>query len=241
MVRRLRAAPHWLLLLDFDGTLAPITDHPRDAKLPPDVGRILRRLAGSPRARVYVISGRPLAYLRRALKVPGVHLLGLYGWERLGVSLPTRERRRLLKAKHWLQQRLPQAPGIRLEDKGLALVVHYRGAGLPAVRQARGAVRQALECFQPWMRLQVGKKAWELLPPFIGGKATTARRLLARHPARWLAICAGDDASDEPAFAAIRHGLTIHVGGWRRTRARFWLRSPEEVREFLERLEVVAT
>ena len=241
VARRLRAAKGWLLLLDFDGTLTPITSHPRDSKLNPGVGRILRRLAGNPRARVYVISGRPLAYLRRTLKVPGVHLLGLYGWERLGVSLPAGERRRLLKTKQWLGQRLANAPGIKLEDKGLALAIHYRGARLPVVRRARGVVREALACFQPWVRLQEGRKTWELLPPFIDGKAATARKLLARPRSRWLPICAGDDASDESAFAVIRRGLTIHVGRWTHTRARFWLRNSEEVKEFLGRLEDLAT
>ncbi len=227
------------MLLDFDGTLAPLTPKPQQAKLEPNLKRLLRRLVGCPRARVYVLSGRPLAYLRRRVDVPGVHLLGLHGWERQGVSLPAGERHRLLRAKQWLERRLPFAPGIELEDKGLGLAVHYRGAKPQAVRLARRATVEALHRFQPGLRLLEGREIWELLPRIIDGKGATTQRLLAKLPPRGLPICLGDDASDESAFAALRRGLTIHVGGRADTRARFWVRSPEEVREFLERLEAM--
>jgi trehalose-phosphatase len=84
-----------------------------------------------------------------------------------------------------------------------------------------------------------GKKIWELLPAAIAGKGPATRRLLAKHPRRALPIFIGDDASDELAFAVLRDGLTLHVGGKNGTKAKFWLRDPAEVREFLERLEGV--
>ena len=84
--RRLRGAKGWLLLLDFDGTLSPITSNPESARLDRAMRRLLERLAGYPRARVYVISGRPLAYLERWVSMPGVNLMGLHGWEKPGVK-----------------------------------------------------------------------------------------------------------------------------------------------------------
>ncbi len=237
MASRLRAAKHWLLLLDFDGTLAPIGREYQSAELHPAVRPILGKLAGRRRAEVYVISGRPLAYLRRMIDVPGVHLLGVHGWERSGVPAPARARHRLLRIKRRLERSIPRVPGIEIEDKGMALAIHYRSARPADVRSARQAMMAILERLQSRVRLLEGRKIWELLPPFIDGKGATARRLLAEHQNEWLVICAGDDASDEAAFGVIRGGVTIHVGSPADTRARFWLRDPDEVRLFLERLE----
>ena len=53
-----------------------------------------------------------------------------------------------------------------------------------------------------------------------------------------LPIIVGDDLTDERAFALLPHGLTVRVGKNLRTRARFLLRDPEEVKVFLRKLEV---
>ena len=232
-------AGRWLLLLDFDGTLVPLASDPDQVRLDPPVRQVLRRLANHPGVNVYIISGRRLANLRRFVTIPGLHLLGLHGWERPGASLPPGERRLLREAKRWLDLRLPRSPGIELEDKGLGLAVHTRGATLPAARLARHITRQARDRFHPGLHLLAGKKIWELLPAAIAGKGPATRRLLAKHPRRALPIFIGDDASDELAFAVLRDGLTLHVGGKNGTKAKFWLRDPAEVREFLERLEGV--
>lgn len=240
VVKRLRAAEHWLVLLDFDGTIAPLTANLQAARLGPNVKRVLMRLAASPRARIYIISGRPLAYLRCRIKVPGITLLGLYGWETQEMKLRVRDRARLLEAKEWLRERLSNSPGIKIEDKGLGLGVHYRGAKPPEIRAAQEATLQAQWSLLPGMRLIEGSKAWELLPSFVVGKGAATRRLLARWSPQWLPVYAGDDRSDEPAFAEIRRGVTIQVGGRGKSKARFRLRNPAEVAEFLKRLEEMA-
>jgi trehalose 6-phosphate phosphatase len=239
VVRRCQSAKHWLLLLDFDGTLAPLTSDPLAARPPREVRQLLGRLVRQPRARVYVISGRPLAYLRSRLKVPGLHLMGLHGWERAGTAIPERERRRVAQAKRWLRQQLRDAPGIKLEDKGLALALHYRDATPREVKLAREATLQVLRSSQHALRLVQGKNIWELLPSFIRGKGAASAQLVARFSRRWLPIYAGDDESDESAFAILRRGVTIHVGENEETKARFWLRDPAEVKEFLSRLEAM--
>jgi trehalose-phosphatase len=52
-----------------------------------------------------------------------------------------------------------------------------------------------------------------------------------------LPIYVGDDLTDEPAFVALRRGITVRVGNFSRTKARFRLRDPEEVCTFLKRME----
>jgi trehalose 6-phosphate phosphatase len=53
----------------------------------------------------------------------------------------------------------------------------------------------------------------------------------------FLPIYLGDDLTDEPAFAALRRGITVRVAPVSRTKAHFRLGDPNEVRVFLERLE----
>ncbi|MGO8737080.1 MAG: trehalose-phosphatase [Terriglobia bacterium] len=239
VVRRLRATNRWLLLLDFDGTLAPLNDDPNGVSLDPSVRRVLRRLARHPGSSVYIMSGRRLADLRQRAKVPGVRLLGLHGWEKRGVMLPPAQKQLLRQAKLWLSQWRPAPSGIKVEDKGYALAVHYRGAKPPAQRVAEQVMLAARDHFQPDLRLLKGKKIWELLPRAIVGKGPVTQSLLAGLPVDTLPIFIGDDTSDESAFAVLRHGLAVHVGGQTKTKANFCLRDPGEVREFLERLEAV--
>jgi len=238
LIRRIKSIAHLALFLDFDGTLTPLRRRPEDVPpLHPRTRRLLYSLAHRRRMHVYVISGRRLADLRPRVRVPGVRLFGLYGWEGRGVPSTRRERGLIREAKRLLQSRLPEAPGIWLEDKRLGLAVHYRGAPAGEVRAARRTVRKVLERFQPHLCLLREKKAWELLPCSVGGKNSAVLRLLARLRRPALPIFVGDDASDESAFAALPGGITVHVGRTRRTHARFYLRNPGEVLAFLERLE----
>jgi trehalose-phosphatase len=239
VVRRLRATSRWLLLLDFDGTLVPVTDDPDKVSLDPRAREVLRRLARQRGSRVCIMSGRRLADLRQRVKIPRVRLLGLHGWERRGATLPAAQRQLLHQAKLWLAERLPALPGIAIEDKGYALAVHYRGAQLPAVRAAGQTIVAARDHFRPGLRLLKGRKIWELLPRAIVGKGRATQGLLKGLPADTLPIFIGDDISDESAFAVLRHGLAVHVGTSTKTKATFCLRDPREVREFLERLEAV--
>lgn len=237
VARRIRAAERVVLFLDFDGTLTRLRRRPEDVpRLDLVTRRLLGRLARRRRVDVYVISGRRLADLRSLVQVPGVRLLGLHGWEGRGVSSLPEERRLIREARRWLADRLPKTEGIRLEDKGLGLAVHYRGARASEVRAARPVVRRALEQFKPRLRILKGKKIWELLPSAMDGKGPAVIRVLAGLPGPALAILAGDDTTDESAFAALRRGITLRVGS-RRTRARFYVRNPGEVVAFLRRWE----
>jgi trehalose-phosphatase len=83
-----------------------------------------------------------------------------------------------------------------------------------------------------------GDKVWEILPHQIDGKGSAVRALLSQEPPRTLPIIVGDDLTDERAFALLPYGLTVRVGRNLRTRARFLLRDPEEVKVFLRKLEV---
>ena len=238
VARRIRSAGRLVLFLDFDGTLTPIRRRPED--VPPldlPTRRLLRRLANLPRLDAYVISGRRLADLRARVRVPGIHLLGLYGWEGRGVPPARKERELILRLKRLLAARLAGMPRIWLEDKHLGIAVHYRGASPAEARAARVIVRGALERFKPQLRLIQERKTWQLLHCAVDGKDSAVRRLLGKRRQPTLPIYAGDDAPDEPAFVALPRGITVLVGKARRTRAHFYLRNPDEVITFLRKLE----
>src|SRR5271157_6030987 len=118
-------ASHWVLILDYDGTLVPIVGDPQGVSLDPRVRRVLRRLAQQAGMTVTIMSGRTLADLRGHVKAPGVRLLGLHGWEGHGAQLPSEQKELLVQARQWLAEWLPPLTGILVEDKGSVLAVHY--------------------------------------------------------------------------------------------------------------------
>src|SRR5436309_491808 len=105
------------ILLDFDGTLAPIVARPEDAGPVDGTLSVLGQLA-SRFALVGVISGRPRRDLERMLPVTGVHLEGLYGLPE-GSSTPVALRERLDAVAALV-------PGAWVELKGITAAVHYR-------------------------------------------------------------------------------------------------------------------
>ena len=238
VARIVDSAKHLGLFLDFDGTLVPLRRRPSDVKpLGPTLQKVLRRLAADKRINVFVISGRRLRELHRLVRVRGVQLLGLHGWEGRAVPLLTAERKLLRIAKQRLDQCLPKTRQIWLEDKGLGLAVHYRSARPGVIRLARAAVEEVLEAVGRRIHMVQGHKVWELLPHQIDGKGPVVVAILSHLPSSTLPIVVGDDTSDESAFGVLRGGLTIHVGAKQHTRARYLLRNPEEVKMFLLKLE----
>ena len=71
----------FILLSDLDGTLAPIVERPRDARLPSETRRILSALACHPHVRVGVVSGRTLKDLRRLVGIRRAAYAGCHGLE----------------------------------------------------------------------------------------------------------------------------------------------------------------
>ena len=236
VARRLEAASSVALFLDFDGTLARIVSHPSRARLAPEVRRGLLRLARHRSVRVCVISGRDRSNLRKLISAPSVRCLGLYGWQDgRRTALDPSARAALNAARKDVTNRVRALPGVWVEDKRLAFAVHYREAPQPAVRRAR-RILSSVVAPSRHLRMIRAKKAMDVVPVCFAGKAEALRRELRASP-KSLAIYAGDDYSDEKAFAAIRSGIAIHVGARRRSNAHFRLRNPEEVRVFLEKLE----
>jgi trehalose 6-phosphate phosphatase len=235
---RIRDADDIRLFLDFDGTLVPYCSAPEDVKLSGASGRALARLARHPRVHVVIVSGRRNAALRQYIRVPRIQFLGLFGWEKRGrpaIALRIRKALRLLRPDLAL---LPKSfPGVRVEDKGISYSIHFRGAAPDARRRVHLRIRPLLSRIRPDFRMIHSNHAIEIVPWEVRGKGVAIREYTRSLRTRFLPIYIGDDSTDEPAFLALRRGITVCVGPFHRTSAQFRLKDPEEVRILLERLE----
>jgi trehalose-phosphatase len=235
---RIRAAMEIWVFLDFDGTLVPYYDRPEDVKLSGDCRRILERLSRHRRVRVAIVSGRRNAALRRYVRVPRLKLLGLFGWEKTGrAALPRKTKGALVGLRAALAPLAASFPGIHLEDKGVSYAVHFREVSPDAQRRVRAWIRGLLTRIRPDFRMIQSDHACDIVPRQVQGKGAAMRDFIRRLRAPFLPIYIGDDLTDEPAFVALRRGITVRVGPFSRTKARFRLKNPEEVCCFLERLE----
>ena len=131
---------------------------------------------------------------------------------------------------------LPEFPGARLESKGLALAVHYRGLGPSRrIRLHRCVKRVAARA---GLAILPGKQVWDLVPAGHRGKAEALGVIRARlkvgvRAGRLLTVYAGDDATDAEAFRALpRRAVGIQVGG-ARGKAPFRLRNVRQVHALL--------
>ncbi len=239
VARRLRRSKRVVVFLDFDGTLVRVAPLPRSVRLEDAARESLRKLAGRRNATVAVISGRQRAELQDLIGIRNVRYLGLYGWEnRANRKAPFRVRLALVHTLIDLLARLPGYPEVWIEPKRNTFSVHLKGASSETQRRMRVLVSERVRPQRGILQAMQNLRDVEVAPLSIGDKGAAVRKFLAMPGMRGaLPIYFGDDFSDEPAFAAVRKGISILVGRRRATRARYSLRGPAEVAEALSRLE----
>lgn len=211
-----------LVICDYDGTLAPIVARPEDAVPEPGAPEALTGLLAGGRHRAAVVTGRRVAEAAGFLNVPELLVVGLHGMEWPGEELHPPD----TAALQIIRAALPDAPGLRMEEKGWTLAVHYRE--VPEPDQA--TVESALSGVPvpPEWEVIAGKKVREFRPSGHG-KGRAALRLAAQFPGH-LPVFLGDDVTDEEAFTALRQcsGVTVKVGEGQ-TAAEHRVASPAEV------------
>ena len=233
VVHRIREAPCCALFLDFDGTLAEFTPEPQEARLSSAAKRVLGTLARKRRVRLFFISGRRRDDLLKRVGLRGCKYLGLFGAEQ--TARPRLRRSAVIhQVKAEVEARIADLPGVWVEDKGPAFVLHYRDAPRRVRARVRRQLRAVLQTTGGARHFE-SAHGLEVVPPEVRGKGAVVSQLL-RRPAlrRALPIYLGDDVSDESAFRAARQGVTVRVGSRRATAARYALRNPSEVRTFLQ-------
>src|SRR5579864_846996 len=238
IARRIRAARDIRLYLDFDGTLVGYRPRPEQVKLREKTRAALRRLAEHRRVHVAIVSGRRRRELAKLLRAPSVEFLGLYGWEDADkVSLSSRTRLSLANVRKGFRSLAKGLSGVFVEDKGISVALHFRKASAAVQRQAHERARKIVRRFRSDLHVLPSQSLWDVVPNEVRGKGAAMRAALARVRKPSLAIYAGDDVTDEPAFKVLSAGITVLVGEPRKTHARYRLRDPLEVYAFLRLLE----
>jgi trehalose-phosphatase len=236
---RIRSSRRVVLLLDFDGTLVKIAPRPDQVRLASATRRALMRLARHPRVTIAVISGRRRSELLRLVALEGIRYFGLYGWEsRLHCALPASALAALRRARMQLSIHLSSIRGLWTEDKRFTLSVHLLEVSPQEQLRARRKLRAVLLRYQKSLRVIENLRDVEIVPRCMFGKGVAVQQFLAK-PAlsQALPFYFGDDRSDEPAFEAVRDGISIRVGAARLTTARYSLRGPASVAKVFTRME----
>jgi len=242
-----RAGKHLVLLLDFDGTLAPIAPTPDEAALPGETRQALEALSRSPVCTVAIVSGRSLEDVRAKVGIEGITYVGNHGLEivRPGEELQPLNMARhaavLQRMKEELTLSLAAFPGVIIEDKGCSLAVHYRKVSEENRPLVKAAVHERARVHGGEREIEVaaGAMVLELRPPFGRDKGTIVSEMLEsearrRGEANLFAVYLGDDMTDEDAFKALRgRGWPVLVGAPRISYAEYYLNDPGEVRDLL--------
>lgn len=247
---QIKGAKHVLLLSDYDGTLTPIVARPEAATLSDSCRDLLRALSHKTHMTVGIVSGRALSDLTERVGLPGLVYAGNHGLEIKGpgiafVSPLAEETKPLLRVLHQvLAKTLGSIGGTIVENKGLSLSVHFRSVDEDRQEEVKSTFHRIIGGARHlgMIRVTTGKKVLEVRPPIDWHKGKAIQLLMKRYGkggrnSGLLPIYLGDDLTDEDGFQFIEnygHGLSILVDeeGKRQTRARHWLRSPQEVERF---------
>lgn len=241
--RQLQKAPQKVLLLDYDGTLAPFQAK-RDKAFPyPGIPEILQQIQLSGKTRLIIISGRSVADLLPLLgldKFP--EIWGSHGFER---RLPDGSLQ-VRKIEPQTRQDLEEAY-TRLKDRGYendcekkpsAIAFHWRRTAKNQRQHLEETIRNV------WAPLT--RNGTLQIRPFDGGlelryvgfhKGRAVKQVLAECAGNAAVAYLGDDLTDEDAFKALKgRGLSVLVREEsRRTEADCWLKPPAELLDFLKK------
>jgi trehalose 6-phosphate phosphatase len=214
----LRSDPsHAAVLLDIDGTLAPIVRHAADAHVPEATRTLLIEIAKRYRV-VGCVSGRRAATARQIVSIGTIAYVGNHGGEvlRPGSTRPEldpdvaawTDRVREFATRVYTAE--VQRLRVRSEDKQVIAAFHWRGA--PDEPAAEAAVREiAARAEAEGFVAHRGRKVLEVRPPVTLDKSLGVTALVGSAvggpggaPAIGAAVYVGDDTTDLDAFRGLR-------------------------------------
>jgi len=235
-----------LIMLDYDGTLAPFTVMPGQAAPSAELLELLRRLAQLDKTLVAIVSGRSRADLQHWFAgLEQVWLAAEHGaiwrspislnWESSPHTTPGEWKSRVYPI---LDHFVDRTPGSFIEEKEFSLVWHYRVAeaefGDWLANELVANLNHMLA--DSPVRAVKGEKTVEV-KLLWADKGQVFSRLLSQLPEPEFVLAAGDDVTDEDLFAKLPpEAWTIHVGR-KPSRAKYYVSGPDEFVEVLLRLE----
>ncbi len=238
---QLATAPERLLMLDYDGTLAPFVVDRRRAFPYDAVPALLTKIMSIARTRVLLISGRDAFEVAGLLRMePRPEICGTYGLQRLWPDgryvrgyVSEECQHAIAEAAAWLEQE-----GLEnlVEPKIGGIAVHWRGFSPAEIKKIQAKAYRALGMLasEARMNLMEFDGGLELRAPGPG-KSDAVAGLLSNMPAGVAVAYLGDDHSDEEVFRILKGiGLGVLVKPqYRATHADLWLKPPRELIQFL--------
>lgn len=233
----MRLDRNWALFLDLDGTLFHLAPTPQDVHPDDRLTRILAEVARRFDGALAIVSGRPIAQIDALMGGLVLPAAGLHGQERRDAHGRLHEYPVDVAALHavrlTLQAFASTHSGVLLEDKGRAIALHYRLR--PELHREVQQLVAAAVAPHGGLVLQPGKMVVEVKPRGVSKGGAIAQFLaeppfVGRRP-----LFAGDDVTDEDAFALVRSldGLSIRVGGTAPTLAHERIDSVDSFRGWL--------
>jgi trehalose 6-phosphate synthase/phosphatase len=242
-LKEARQAARLRLLLDYDGTLVPITHAPELAAPDDELVALLGAVGRATDIQIDIVSGRPRQTLEAWLGHLPLALWAEHGfWCRSCADDPWRSAGCIVP--NWMERIRPilehftaSTPGSHLETKSACLAWHYRRAqrefGARQAHELRMLLGDALSN-QPFEVIE-GKKVIEVRLRGVS-KAVVAHQVQAETAHDTIVVAIGDDRTDEDLFRALpASSLTISVGG-RPSAARFRVKDHRDVRRLLRTL-----
>jgi len=214
------------LFLDVDGTLLEIAATPDRVRVPASLRNTLQISFEREHGALALLSGRSLAELDGLFSPCIFPASGKHGLE---VRLPSGRVIRpeidsavLDRARRWLDILQKDNHGLFLEDKGVALAMHYRLAPklAPEVEVVMGEMVAELgDAFI----VRQGKCVYELMPRGFDERSAIQMLMKERQFARRTPVFVGDDPTDEVGFQAVNEmgGHSIRVGNLEKTAAQY--------------------
>lgn len=239
------------LFLDYDGTLTPIARRPEEATLSSEMRSLLHRL--SSHCTVAIVSGRDRQNVEEMMQLDHLTYAGSHGFDIRGAGGLHMEQESAQKvlpdleqAEQLLRRRIEPIEGAHVERKRFAIAVHYREVEDEESVLQIGRIVDEICGRHPALRKKEGKKIFELQPDVEWDKGRAILWLLEAlglNPQDLLSLYLGDDVTDEDAFRMLRYrgaGIGIRVGSEEvDTKACYYLRDCDEVKEFLSALLAV--
>lgn len=247
------AGKYLFLFLDYDGTLVPIAKTPGRASISWKAKGLLKKLSETECCKIAIISGRALKDLKNRIKLSRIIYSGNHGLEIEGPQInfctpvPPTYRLALERIKEELIKRISLVKGAFVEDKGLSLSLHYR----LVAESKRALIKTFFHEVTIFYKIKgiietkSGKMVLEVRPIVNWNKGKVVLWLLARQQFALLGkqifpVYIGDDLTDEDAFKALKNkGLTIFVGTPKESYAKYYLKNPYEVIDFLGKISKI--
>ena len=234
-------------LIDYDGTLVPITPMPSEAVPPQNVIDFLESISSDPANHVAIVSGRDANTMEKWFGDLPITLVAEHGaslrmrhesWQ----QLVTFSEQWKDQVRRIMQLFVTRCVGSFIEEKTSTLAWHYRNTqvdlGFTRSRELINSLSQLIQ--NTPLQVIDGNKVVEVRMAGFD-KGTVALRILSDAQPDFI-LCLGDDTTDEDMFKALEETsftektYTIKIGS-RGTAAKYTLPSQQEVLPLLKRLQ----